>query len=120
MPHITKTPLPACIDLQAIPIINQSTTGEIIMTNNNNQISQRNLNPLDQAIQLHMQIMEHHLTDMLENLHEALDGLQHSHRLRAIGTLMQCEEAYTQIGMLYQAILALYRNADAIERPDDD
>jgi hypothetical protein len=82
--------------------------------------TQRTLNAVDQSIQLHMQIMEHHLTDMLENLHEALDGLQHSHRLRAIGTLMQCEEAYTQIGTLYHAILALHRNAGAIERPDDD
>jgi hypothetical protein len=82
--------------------------------------TQRTLNAVDQSIQLHMQLLEHHLTDMLENLHEALDGLRHSHRLRAIGTLLQCEEAYTQIGTLYQAILALHRNAGAIERPDDD
>jgi hypothetical protein len=81
--------------------------------------TQRTLNTVDHAIQLHMQLLEHHLTDMLENIHDALDELPHSKCNRAIGTLMSCESGYQQLYALYQSIVALHCNADIIERPDD-
>lgn len=82
--------------------------------------SQRTLNTIDQAIHTHLLLIEHHLVDMLENINIARHDLTHRSRNGGIGALLQCEEAYTQIGTLYQAILALHRNAGAIERPDDD
>jgi 23S rRNA maturation mini-RNase III len=82
--------------------------------------TQRTLNAIDQAIQMHMQLLEHHLTDMLENINEARHALNHRSRNGAVGTLLHCEEAYKQISTLYHAIIALHRTSDAIERPDDD
>jgi 23S rRNA maturation mini-RNase III len=80
----------------------------------------RTLNAVDQAIQLHMHLLEHHLTDMLENLHEARHALNHRSRNGAVGTLMFCDASYQQVTALYHAILAMHRSSDAIERPDDD
>jgi 23S rRNA maturation mini-RNase III len=82
--------------------------------------TQRTLNTVDRAIHLHMQLLEHHLTDMLENLNEARHALNHRSRNGAVGTLMFCDASYQQVSALYHAILALHRNAGAIERPDDD
>ena len=79
----------------------------------------RTLNTIDQAIHTHLLLIEHHLVDMLENINIARHDLTHRSRNGGIGALLQCEEAYTQIGTLYHAILALHRNAGAIERPDD-
>ena len=80
----------------------------------------RTLNAVDHAIQLHMQLLEHHLTDMLENLNEARHALHYRSRNGAVGTLMFCDASYQQVTALYHAILALHRSSDAIERPDDD
>jgi hypothetical protein len=81
--------------------------------------TQRTLNTVDHAIQLHMQLLEHHLTDMLENINEARHALNHRSRNGAVGTLMFCDASYQQVTALYHAILALHRSSDAIERPDD-
>ena len=85
----------------------------------NNTPQQRTLNTIDQAIHTQMMLIEHHLTDMLENIHEALDELQHSKRNRAIGTLTFCDVIYQQVTALYHAILIMHRNSHVIERPDD-
>jgi hypothetical protein len=81
--------------------------------------TQRTLNNVDHAIQLHMQLLEHHLTDMLENINEARHALNHRSRNGAVGTLMFCDASYQQVTALYHAILALHRSSDAIEHPDD-
>jgi hypothetical protein len=81
--------------------------------------TQRTLNTVDHAIQLHMQLLEHHLVDMHDSIATAQQDIIQHKRNAAIGALLRCEEAYTQIGTLYQAILALHRSAYALERPKE-
>jgi hypothetical protein len=81
--------------------------------------TQRILTTIDQAIHTHMLLIEHHLVDMLENINEARHALNHRSRNGAVGTLLQCKEAYTQIGALYEAIIALHHHSDVIERPEE-
>ncbi len=81
--------------------------------------TQRTLNNVDHAIQLHMQLLEHHLNDMLENLNEARHALNFYGRKTAIGGLLRCEETYAVLDTLYKAIIALHCNADIIEHKDD-
>jgi hypothetical protein len=81
--------------------------------------TQRTLTPIDQAIDTHMLLIEHHLVDMLENINEARHALNYRSRNGAVGTLLQCKEAYSQIGALYEAIIALHHHSDIIERPEE-
>lgn len=56
---------------------------------------------------------------MLESIKESQQDLSQGHRNAAIGGLFACEDAYTQVGILYHAIMSLHRNASLIERHDD-
>ena len=82
--------------------------------------TQRTLSIIDQSVHTHMLLIEHHLSDMLENINIARHDLNHRSRNGAVGTLMFCDASYQQITALYHAIIALHHHSDIIERPDDE
>ena len=81
--------------------------------------TQRTLSIIDQSVHTHMLLIEHHLSDMLENINIARHDLNFYGRKTAIGGLLRCEETYAVLDTLYNAIIALHCNADIIEHKDD-
>ncbi len=75
------------------------------------------LSPLQHALNANMLIMESHLCTMLENIQIARHYVTDDHNLNAaIGTLLQDAEGYQHLGALFDATLALHRQADIVER----
>ena len=76
----------------------------------------KQLSQLDQAIQSQLNVMEHFLHDMITNVNEAQNHITAGERYSAMGALLHCEEAVGHFRTFYDAIFAMHRNADIIER----
>lgn len=74
------------------------------------------ISPINNAMHSQLVIMEHFLHDMLGNVREAQERLEHGERNGAIGALLSCAEAFEHLRTFYDAILAMHRNAALIER----
>ncbi len=74
--------------------------------------------PINKTIQSQLRMMEHFLSDMLDNVQEAHDYIEQGERNSAIGTLLASKESFEAIRSLYDTIITLHRNAALIERKD--
>lgn len=74
----------------------------------------RRLSPIDQAIHSNLLIMEGLIVEMLDNINIARHDLSHHSRNAAIGALLSQEKCYTNLGKLYEAVLAMHNHADYV------
>ena len=74
-------------------------------------------NPVDQAIQSNLVIMEMYLQDMMASVQTAQKDLAEYNRNTAIGGLLNSGNQFTDIKALYDNTLILQKAAALVEKP---
>ena len=75
-------------------------------------------NPVNQAMESNLVIMEMYLQDMIENVQTALQDVTKGERNSAIGALLRSDNQFAELKTLYDSILVLQKSAALVEGPE--